>query len=210
MNKFLSAAVLAVLGAASATASADEGNFFVNGNIGQANWRDGSAARSLYAIPGVERVKQDNTGPAGQLRVGYRWRSVVDYGVELGYAYLGERTVNYSGADFSNNLKQKSRGYMLGGNLNWNITDQWYVSGRAGWYRGRAVAQERNYDAVGRSAGTLASNMATGEYMGLGAGYNINQHFSVGLNYDRFHLPGQGGVAATTVNMTTIGGEFRY
>jgi OOP family OmpA-OmpF porin len=211
MNKLLTAAVAVVLGAASAASFADSGNFFVNGNAGQANWRDDGAARSLSAQPGVTNVNQDNNGLAGALRVGYRWHSVVDYGVELGYAYLGENTVRVSTSDASGNLKQKSRGYLMGGNLNWNITDSWYVSGRAGWYRGRNVLQGRVYSAEGRSAGTLDTYTATGEYMGLGVGYNINPQFSVGLNFDHFRLPASGGEGPSTkVNMSTVGGEFRF
>ncbi len=211
MNKLFTATVAVVLGAASAASFADSGNFFVNGNVGQANWRDDSVARTLRAQPGVTSVDQDNNGLAGALRVGYRWHSVVDYGVELGYAYLGENATRVSAADVNGNLKQKSRGYLMGGNLNWNITDSWYVSARAGWYRGRNVLQGRVYSAQGSSAGTLDSYAATGEYMGLGVGYNINQHISVGLNYDHFRLPGSSGEGPSTkVNMSTVGGEYRF
>lgn len=211
MNKLLTATVAVVLGSASAASFADSGNFFVNGNLGQANWRDDNAARSLYDYAHMDRVNQDNNGIAGALRVGYRWHSVVDYGVELGYAYLGQNTVHTSAGNTSGNLKQKSRGYLLGGNLNWNITDQWYVSGRAGWYRGRTVLQARNYSPDGRSAGTLRTDSSTGEYLGLGVGYNINQHISVGLNYDHFRLSTPSGSdRSTSVNMATVGGEYRF
>lgn len=211
MNKFSMVAAAVALCSVSAASFADSGNFFVNGNLGRADWRDDSTARVFHANPGVTNVNQQNNGLAGALRVGYRWHSVVDYGVELGYAYLGENLVRGSATDLTGNLKQKSRGYLMGGNLNWNITDSWYVSGRAGWYRGRNVLQGRMYSSAGRDAGTLGTYTATGEYMGLGVGYNINPQFSVGVNFDRYHLPANGNQgSSTTVNMSTVGGEFRF
>ncbi|HEY9133744.1 MAG TPA: outer membrane beta-barrel protein [Dyella sp.] len=195
MNKLLVAAVAVAM--STATASAFAGDFFVNGNLGRANWLQNRSSNGM---------KQENQGAAGQLRVGYRWNSIVDYGVEAGYAYLGanNNTVTQRGDSALEGYKLKSRGYLLGGNVNWNITDQWYVGGRAGWYRGRQTLEARPMN-------TTSSRLATGEYFGIGAGYNINSHFSIGLNVDRFRLPGDGkGDKSMYVNMTSIGGEFRF
>lgn len=203
MNKLLGAAVAVVLSTAAASAFA--GDFFVNGNIGGTNWHQNSTSGGF---------KRENQGAASQLRVGYRWNSVVDYGVELGYAYLGSNnnSVITRGDSQLDGYKLKSRGYLLGGNLNWNITDQWYVGGRAGWYRGRQTLEARLINPIDASiTKTASSSLTTGEYFGVGAGYNINSHFSVGLNFDRFRLPGEGKSGKSmNVNMTSIGGEFRF
>ena len=74
MRKLVAAAVAIALGAVSTTAFAD-GNVFVNANAGASNYQVSNPLTGF-----------DNTfskrGTAGALRVGYRWKSVVDYGVE--------------------------------------------------------------------------------------------------------------------------------
>jgi OmpA-OmpF porin, OOP family len=218
MRKLVTLAVALTLGTASAAAFAD-GNAFVNANVG---YSDYNLNKADYSSPGdfTHLRKRD---PAGALRVGYRWKSVVDYGVEVGYGYLGQanlRTLNPNGG--SSNLNQKNRGFMLGGNLNYNITDHWYVSARAGWFRGRNTFDVINWAPGGGGNYWRGTNTATGEYFGVGAGYNFNSHFSLGLAYDTYHTPssplrssnpyinGAEPIRGTRAGMYSIQGEYRF
>jgi hypothetical protein len=139
---------------------------------------------------------------------------VVDYGVEVGYGYLGQNTTSGSNGVDTAHFKQKSQGWLLGGNLNYNITDSWYISGRAGWYRARNTFQGRvnSPSAPGGTVNLPAySYMGTGEYLGAGFGYNINQHFSVGLNYDQYHSRGDSvDERGTRIGLLSLGGEYRF
>ena len=83
MRKFAIIAVALALGTASSVALADGGNFFVNANAGASHYN----VENPYS--GIEGNSFSKTGKAGALRVGYRWNSVVDYGVEAGYGFLG-------------------------------------------------------------------------------------------------------------------------
>ncbi|MGC1547425.1 MAG: outer membrane beta-barrel protein [Rhodanobacter sp.] len=207
MRKLLVATMAMALGATSMAALADDGNVFVNGNIGQSNYH---VTNVDQVIPGAN-VGQKKRDTAGALRVGYRWRSVVDYGVEVGYGYLGQATWSTSNDDGTGHLKQKSRGWLLGGNLNYNITDNWYVSARAGWYRSRNSFQGRYDSADGTVVGALGNYTGTGEYLGAGFGYNFNKHFSLGANYDQYHSRGDSvDERGTRIGLFSLGGEYRF
>jgi OmpA-OmpF porin, OOP family len=215
MRKLVTLAVALTLGTASAAAFAD-GNTFVNANVG---YSDYTINKDSLSIPGADEHLRKGD-PAGAIRLGYRWNSIVDYGVEVGYGYLGQARLNDSAGPYAGRLTQKNRGFLLGGNLNYTITDNWYISARAGWFRGRNTYAETFYSPVGvqTSRGTSTN---TGEYFGIGAGYNFNKYFSIGLAYDTYHTPG-GAVRSsnasfngevergTRAGMYSIQGEYRF
>lgn len=216
MRKLVTLAVALTLGTASAAALAD-GSAFVNANAG---YSDYNLNKDSFSSPGVDTHLRKGD-PAGAIRVGYRWNSVVDYGVELGYGYLGQARLRAEADPDAGRLTEKNRGFLLGGNLNYNITDNWYVSARAGWFRGRNSYAGVLYTPDGvQSARATSTN--TGEYFGVGAGYNFNKNFSVGLAYDTYHTPGsplrsssalfngvdlQRGIRA---GMYSVQGEYRF
>jgi OmpA-OmpF porin, OOP family len=217
MRKLVTLAVALTLGTASAAAFAD-GNAFVNANLGYSSYNyNYKNALSSQGIGADERAGD----PAGALRFGYRWNSVVDYGVEVGYGYLGQYRLRGGVDPYGARLTQKNQGFLLGGNLNYNITDNWYVSARAGWFRGRNTYSATAYTPEGVS-GLQATNTNTGEYFGVGGGYNFNKSFSLGLAYDTYHTPSSPLSSAvpaidgldlgrgTRVGMYSIQGEYRF
>jgi len=194
MNKLLVAVVATTLGAASAAALADDGNFFVNGDLGQSHYRIASSYTVAPSIfDGGYRYSADKQDVAGALRFGYRWHSLVDYGVEAGYVDLGQAETKFNGPYTNLKTDQKTRGWLVGGNLKYNIAEKWYVSARGGWFRSRNEVDARGVFFVQPLAGdqpnfrSHSSNTGTGEYLGLGAGYNILPNLSVGLSYDNYH-----------------------
>jgi OmpA-OmpF porin, OOP family len=201
MRKFATVAMAMALGTVSSVALAD-GNVFVNTNLGAShyqvdNWNSG----------------YDNhfskTGNAGALRVGYRWNSVVDFGVEAGYGYLGNLTARVAYPDGAIERDQvKTRGWLLGGNLNYNITDHWYVDARGGWFRARTLEQDRYISPRGTQFKDYYLSTATGEYFGLGGGYNFNKSFSLGLAYDTYRVPVGGD--SFRVGMYSLQAEYRF
>jgi len=209
MRKTLLALSTLALGMTSMAALADEGSFFVNGNVGQSHYPTaGSRYTSDFGI------KEDRNDWAGALRVGYRWHSVVDYGVEAGYVDLGKRGSVLTDSTNMVNYKidTKVRGWLLGGNLNYNITPQWFVSARAGWFRAR-TSVESNSTWLSNNYRWSSAFTHTGEYFGVGGGYNINRSFSVGLNYDHYRAPTGSpnpDIRSTKVHMYSLFGEYRF
>jgi len=203
MRKFAIIAVAMALGTASSVASADDGNFFVNANAGASHYD----VSNPYS--GMDN-SFSKTGKAGALRVGYRWNSVVDYGVEAGYGFLGNATarVNYYGGGTEREQVQ-TRGWLLGGNLNYNIIENWYVGARAGWFRARSLYEFRymsdNINESGRDR-----VVRTGEYFGFGGGYKFNKNLSVGLAYDTYRTPENGYNKNTRIGMYSLQAEYRF
>jgi hypothetical protein len=210
MRKFLIATAALALASSSASVLADTtdtetGHFFVNGNFGMSDFRVANQA----GLPDI--TKTDKKRGAGALRVGYRWHSVVDYGVEAGYTYLGGAKYEFADADGAAKIRQKSRGWLLGGNLNYNITDSWYVSARGGWYLSRNLFQGREFTDGQTDRGSLPAYWGTGEYLGAGVGYNISGAFSVGVNYDNYHTRGGSKIQpSANVAMYSLFGEYRF
>ena len=148
--------------------AADQGGFFINGNVGQSN-----VSKGVY--------DDDDTGFGAN--VGYRWAVApnVLLGVEGGYTDLGEFSTKgrYSGLGIPN---AELSGWNLGVNGHFNVTDNWYVSGRAGLFR--ADVKGGYFDNVG--APVRVDDTSDKWYAGAGFGYDFNNNFSVGLNYDYY------------------------
>jgi hypothetical protein len=206
MRKLVTLAVALAAGTTSAAAFADgnaaNGNLFVNANLGASHYRLDNP------FSGMDN-HFSKTGNAGALRFGYRWNSVVDYGFEAGYGYLGNAVARGTYADGSVARQSiKTRGWLLGGNLNYNITDQWYVSARGGWFRARSLYADRFLGAYDYDV--RASQTGTGEYLGLGFGYNISKAFSVGVAYDTYRSPTNDIHYSTRIGMYSLQGEYRF
>lgn len=151
-----------------ASHAADSG-FFINGNIGQSN-----LSKGLY--------DDDDTGYG--INAGYRWALAPNFllGVEGGYTDLGEYDVKnrYNGAGLG---KAEIKGWNVGVNGHFNMTENWYLSGRAGLFR--ADVKGDYLTAGGTAVGRVDDN-SNSWYAGAGFGYDFSNHMSVGLNYDYY------------------------
>ncbi|GLQ94801.1 outer membrane beta-barrel protein [Dyella acidisoli] len=205
MRKFAIIAAALAVGTVSSAAFAGDGNLFVNANGGASHY-SGSNPFSGYADNSFSK-----TGKAGALRVGYRWNSVVDYGVEVGYGFLGNANARVVYPSVGTERDQvQTRGWLLGGNLNYNIDEHWYVDARAGWFRARSLYEVRLLSDYGNQFGRDAVTR-TGEYFGFGGGYNFNKNFSLGLAYDTYRVPENDVVTKNTrIGMYSLQAEYRF
>ncbi|GGA34353.1 outer membrane beta-barrel protein [Dyella nitratireducens] len=204
MRKLAAIAMALALGTASSVALADDGNFFVNANAGASQY---DTKNPFSGVPGNSFSK---TGKAGALRAGYRWNSVVDYGVEVGYGFLGNEVARLGSDTGYARLQDQTRGWLLGGNLNYNIDEHWYVDARAGWIRARSLYEVRMLtDVAHLSSRDAVTN--TGEYFGFGGGYNVNKNLSLGLAYDTYRVPvNEYNERNTRVGMYSLQAEYRF
>ena len=120
---------------------------------------------------------------------GYRWKVGQDLGlgVEAGYTDLG----NYKLSNLGNNgsVNQSStqnalRGWMLGGNGRINVLPQWYISAHAGYFHANNNGGAYNNTV---SQTLFHGGDKGGYYAGIGTGWDINQHFGLGVKYDYYH-----------------------
>jgi OOP family OmpA-OmpF porin len=186
MKKTLIAAALAVTAvlpfAAQADASSQTNDFFVAGNLGQSNARDGLVTHKTSVFQNV--------------RFGWRWNGIV--GAEVGYAYLGRAKLE-SAYDA---LSIKNQAATVGVTAKYDFVPNWYVTGHAGYARMRTTGTWTAGDNT-----TTSRDWNNGWYAGAGVGYNLSSKASLGLNYDNYHVKAysKGNIAAYSVSY-----EYRF
>ena len=230
MKIFLSVAVTMALGVVSTTCMADGGNFFVSGDLGQSNYHVDSASVSP-SNPMGNALDQSQT--AGAFRFGYRWYSVVDFGLEAGHVDLGQvgasvnRTFGPPQGEFIGSYRETLRddGWLLGGNLKYDLGSHWYLSARGGWFRSRVQDSGTSLvsffckPGVGYLCPAIAfssydsysvSQNVNGEYVGLGTGFDFSSHVSLGLSYDYYHSPRLTSGQQINVGLFSVSAEIRF
>jgi len=170
--------------------AADQSGFFINGNVGESNVNKG-----VY--------DDSDTGFLGN--VGYRWAVApnVLLGVEGGYTDLGKFSTK-SRFDGLGLRDADLKGWNLGINGHFNVTENWYVSGRTGWFRGDVKGAYLD------SAGVPVTVDDTSDkwYAGAGFGYDFNNNFSVGLNYDYYKADKSN--LDLNADLVSVSAEYRF
>ena len=191
----LAAASFAAVPAFAADNSNGAGGFFVNGNVGQSNLSKG--------------IYDDNDTGYG-VNLGYRWalNPNVALGVEGGYTDLGKFGTKDSYRSLG--LPNASvKGWTAGVNGHFNVTPEWYLSGRAGLFRADVKGAYPTTPA-GSTTPVYASvnDTSTKYYAGAGVGYDFSNNFSVGLNYDYYKTDKNG--VNFDPNLVSVSAEYRF
>jgi opacity protein-like surface antigen len=184
-NKILAIALAAAgLTGLSAAHAADTSGFFINGNIGQSN---------------LDKNGFDDNDTAFGGNVGYRWAvgPAVLLGVEGGYTDLGE----FDAKRALGSGKAELKGWNLGVNGHFNVSDNWYISGRGGFFRGdRTVSFAADPFRI--------DDTKNGWYAGAGFGYDFTSNVSLGLNYDYYKVDKNG--LDISPSVVSVSGEYRF
>jgi OOP family OmpA-OmpF porin/outer membrane immunogenic protein len=194
MKYTLFAIALATAGLAGAPAlshAADNngaGGFFINGNIGESSLDHGG-------------YNDNDTGYLGN--IGYRWAFSpnVALGVEGGYTDLGKFSPRSGSGDLE---KASIKGWPLGVNGNFNLTPEWYLSGRTGLFHSDLKGQY--FDAT--DSIVTVDGTANKFYAGAGVGYDFSNNFSLGLNYD-YYKANKAGLNLDP-SLVSVSAEFRF
>jgi outer membrane immunogenic protein len=169
------------------------GNWFIDANVGRTNGSDtggfGSNTGGFNFLHG-EKGRKTGYGLMG----GYRWKAGPDLGLglEAGYVDLGNyRVKNVFESDQDVNQRSSRnalRGWIVGVNGRINLAPQWYLSAHGGYFR--ANDNNNNYN------NTVAEDLGFSDggrknrgswYAGVGTGWDVNEHWGVGVQYDYFH-----------------------
>lgn len=167
------------------------GNWFIDGNVGQAHLGQGpySDHPTTYALTG-----------------GYRWKVGQDLGlgVDIGYNDLGnfrlKNVFNNQNVNLTNR-RNALRGWTAGVNGRINVWQGLYVSGRTGVYGWKGDGYN-NQDINRHSLDKVDY------YAGAGVGYDFSEHFSLGLAYDYYHARKQD--ISFTTDTASVSAEYRF
>lgn len=171
----------------------------------------------------ISKGPYDHTNYAGGLTGGYRWAVSPDMslGAEVGYVYLGKQDArnSYKQAYLANGgtdeTRSNLRGATVGGAMRLNLLPAWYINLRAGAFEAHGSGLSDSYTAPVRRS--FSNNL--GYYAGVGTGWDINQNWGVGLNYnyyqvsrDRSTVNGQydGTRAHLDTSTLTASAEYRF
>lgn len=193
MKNTLIAIALATAGIAAFPATshaADTSGFFINGNVGQSNLNKGP-------------YDDSDTGYAAN--IGYRWAVAPNalIGIEGGYTDLG--TIQGKVTALGNGVTAGAAdisisGWNIGANGHFNLSDNWYVSGRLGVFHGKTE--------VGLPGLGNLDDTSNKWYAGAGVGYDFNNNFSVGVNYDYYKASKSG--LNFSPDLISVSGEYRF
>lgn len=198
------AGVLAIPVASAQDAQPSTGNYQSSQPVGSGNWfvdlsagrTDGYSKNSNFGsgfTNGSGNIFSNKNGRRtgyGALG-GYRWKVGQDLGlgVEAGYTDLGNYKLSNIGSDngaFNQSRRENAlRGWLVGVNGRINLLPQWYVSAHGGYFHANNNGGAYN-DSV--SQDLFHGGNSGGYYAGIGTGWDINQHFGVGVKYDYYHV----------------------
>lgn len=189
MHRFLMPAAIAALGLTVITPAhaTDQDAWFVNLGAGRADYH----ANFDHQVSGSDH------GTGEILNVGWR-RAFV--GLEAGYTNLG----NVSYTDGTYTLKLNGRGYTAGFDVHADVTSHFYVSGRFGAFFWKETAKLW----TGSNTPARGHLSSTDWYGGVGAGADINRHWSVGAAFDFYRTSHNGFDVGT--RMYTVDVEYRF
>ena len=167
--------------------SVGDGAWFVTGNVGRTD--GGTAGRfgtGNFNFLESNEGRETGYGVSG----GYRWKVSDRWGVgaELGYVDLGNfRVRNVFNDDPVDQTETTNalRGWTAGANARVNITPEWYVGMRGGYFRASDNTTDY-YNGVDQEL-RVRSGRQPGRnswYAGIGTGWNATENFSIGVHYD--------------------------
>ena len=193
-KKYLALAIIAGSIGVTQTALASELNgWYVNGNVGHAHY-DAS-------VPGYGNGS--DTGTAFMVNGGYRDRNILGY--EAGYTYLGSVTAKDSIGDHA---KLSGGGWTLGLSGHFNPSDHWYISARGGAFLWKLKAKATLVNTDGSTTTSSGNEQSLGWYAGVGTGYDISRHWSVGANFDYYKIHKSSYDIGT--KLLTVSAEYRF
>lgn len=215
MIKYGCMALVAMACSAVAPAAQAQGNFFIGGQVGQAEYGDSGL--------------DDDSADTRAFNIGYRWAAgpIVQVGFEAGLGTVDEVSGDIYYYSDGSGYVETGRGRMeadyrnLGANARFNFgkDSRWFAIARAG-YMAYEMDAHAHYEARynGELLDTMdlsASDDGGGAYFGAGIGLDVTPNFNINVMYNGYaysdfesdsYEEAEIGTAATT----TLGIEVRF
>jgi OOP family OmpA-OmpF porin/outer membrane immunogenic protein len=135
-------------------------------------------------------------------RIGAGWRFLENFGAEIGYQDLGKVEEDVVGGNASLEADGLYAGVSGKIPLHEGVNG-FYLNARGGMYW---------WDATGRARGgttTIELDASDSDfYVGVGAGYDFNEQFGVGVGFDRYQLSESD--TDLTYDVLAVNGEVRF
>lgn len=193
-KKYLVLAMIAgSIGVTQAAQASELNGWYVNGNVGHARYH--------VNVPSYGSGSDNGTG--FMVNGGYRDQNILGY--EAGYTYLGSVTAQDS---TGNRTKLTGGGWTLGLSGHFNPTTHWYISARGGAFLWKLDAKATVVNLNNTTTTISGSQQSLGWYTGVGTGYDISRHWSVGANFDYYKIHKSSYDIGT--KLLTVSAEYRF
>lgn len=167
------------------------GNWFIGASVGRTDGYNKNSNFGGGFGDGSGNIFQNKNGRRTGYGVlaGYRWKAGPDVGlgVEVGYSDLGNyKLKNLGNSGSVNQLRRENalHGWLAGVNGRINLLPQWYLGLHGGYFHANNNGGAYN-DTL--SQDLFHGGDRGGYYVGIGTGWDISEHFGLGLKYDYYH-----------------------
>ncbi len=99
-------------------------------------------------------------------------------------------------------------GWTLGLSGHFNPTAHWYISARGGAFLWKLDAKATVVNLNNTTTTISGSQQSLGWYTGVGTGYDISRHWSVGANFDYYKIHKSSYDIGT--KLLTVSAEYRF
>lgn len=183
-------------------------------SLGHAQARDGLFLNGFVGQAKFDNGPFDDDDTAFGANLGYRWAVSPNalVGFEAGYTDLGSYSATVADPTGAvGRAKADITGWNLGANGHFNFTPNWYVSGRAGWFRAD-LDSRLSFDVppgvIDPPVSYRVDDHDNGWYAGAGFGYDFSTNASIGLNYDYYRADIRG--VKVDPGIVSVSGEYRF
>jgi len=201
---------LAIVAAATLTATAHAGDLYVVGSVGQSRL---DVKKSDYDTPltaaGVKLQSSSlsRTDTAWKAQVGYRFSEV--FAVEGGYVDLGKATYSATATGGVVNGSLKASGLNLAAVGNLPLGDAFTVFGKLGVIAARVEGEVSASGVGGSYSGSNSSTNLRGNW-GIGASYAIDHNFAVRVEAEQFSKLGDNKTFGKKSDVNVLSAGIQY
>lgn len=191
------AALLVLLGAATAASAQQPGGWYGGAAVGQAYYKhtcDGAPAG----------VTCDNDGTAARFFAGYQWKP--SFAMELGFHMLGNIAAQGSGpATVTQTADVRAVDVVYVGS--WAMGNRYSIITKLGFYFGKLQADANPSGLTSRGWESRSTNDIT---YGLGLGYALTDHADFRFEWQHFGHFGTGNPPELDIHLFSIGALYRF
>lgn len=205
---FFVAACVMALAAPVVASAADQGNWYVGVDAGQAHYA-GLAGQVAVPAGGTSHFSDNDLGY--RLTGGYQFNEY--WGLEASWVDLGTAEMDITATTPTPgtlNEKAKAHGFLVAGTGTWPFNDQWSAFLRFGMINGHVDVDAAGSGSLAADTGSQSSTDWKTIY-GIGLNWNFYTNWIARIGWDQYrNLGNQNKTGEGNVNLVTIGIVYRF